>query len=68
MQTITETELTRGRRWAGLAIGPLVALAVIAALPVTRAAAGASPAPRVYNVVPLSDDPLAFGVDINDKG
>jgi probable HAF family extracellular repeat protein len=68
MQTRTETGKTRGRRWGGLALGPLVALAVIAALPATRAAAGTGPGPSVYNVIPLSDDPLAFGVDINKFG
>ncbi|MGX4640366.1 PKD domain-containing protein [Massilia sp. SYSU DXS3249] len=68
MQTITEAGPTRGGRWGSLAIGPLVALAVIAALPAVQASAGTGPAPGVYNVIPLSDDPLAFGVDINRKG
>lgn len=68
MQATTEAGLTRGRRRGGLALGPLVALAIIAALPATQTAAGTSPAPSVYNVIPLSDDPLAFGVDINRHG
>lgn len=68
MQTITEAGMTRARRRGSLALGPLVVLAVMAALAATRAAAGTGPAPGVYHVIPLSDDPLAFGVDINHKG